>query len=60
MQLFNQQYPSSNNLVLQKMQEVYNKLRRAMKPTQSLDPLGYLPTEIAVMVCRHLSVRDRV
>jgi hypothetical protein len=56
-----QQIPSfSSNPASQKMQENYNKLRRAMKPGQTLDPLDHLPAEVAVMVCRQLDMRDRV
>lgn len=48
------------NAVLQILQDQYNKLRRAMNPKKTLDPLAYLPLELAVMVCKHLAMRDRV
>lgn len=55
-----QLYSFSINLAWQKIQENYNKLRKAMKPESTLDPLHHLPSEVAVMVCRQLAMRDRV
>lgn len=47
--------------MLQKMQENYTKLRNAMmKSSETSDPLSRFPPEIAEMVCRQLSMRDRV
>jgi F-box/TPR repeat protein Pof3 len=37
-----------------------NKLRRAQDPGMSLDPLQYLPLELAELVVQSLEMRDRV
>ena len=37
-----------------------NKLRRGQDAGKSLDPLQYLPLELAQLVCQNLGVRDRV
>lgn len=42
------------------LQSMYNKLLRAQNPTKSLDPLEYLPIELAQLVIHHLGMRDRV
>ncbi|EHL03453.1 hypothetical protein M7I_0394 [Glarea lozoyensis 74030] len=39
---------------------MFNKVRRALNPSKSLDPLQYLPLEIAEMICHNLAVRERV
>lgn len=39
---------------------MFNKLLRAQNPTKSLDPLEYLPIELATMVAQNLNMRDRV
>lgn len=48
------------NLCLQTLQSMFNKLRRAQDPGKSLDPLEFLPLELAEMVMQHLEMRDRV
>jgi F-box/TPR repeat protein Pof3 len=45
---------------LQKLQSLYNKLRQAQDPGKSLDPLQFLPLELAQMVIENLGMRDRV
>ncbi|EPE29442.1 RNI-like protein [Glarea lozoyensis ATCC 20868] len=42
------------------LQTMFNKVRRALNPSKSLDPLQYLPLEIAEMICHNLAVRERV
>ncbi|KAG0652565.1 hypothetical protein D0Z07_0160 [Hyphodiscus hymeniophilus] len=44
----------------QKLQSFYNKLRQAQNPGKSLDPLEFLPLELAQMVVENLELRDRV
>lgn len=39
---------------------MFNKLRRAQDPGKSLDPLQYLPLELAELVVQNLEMRDRV
>lgn len=43
-----------------KLQKEYTKLRKALDPGRSRDPLEYLPLEMAEIVIEHLDVRDRV
>lgn len=38
---------------------MFNKLLRALNPTKSLDPLEYLPNELALLVIQNLRIRDR-
>ncbi|TVY57708.1 F-box/TPR repeat protein pof3 [Lachnellula cervina] len=42
------------------LQKMYNKAKRALAPKKVLDPLVFLPLELAEMVCRYLTMRDRV
>ncbi|TVY36460.1 F-box/TPR repeat protein [Lachnellula subtilissima] len=42
------------------LQRMYNKTKRALAPKKVLDPLVFLPLELAEMVCQHLTMRDRV
>lgn len=42
------------------MQAQYNKLKNAQTPKETRDPFRYLPLEVAIEVCRHLAMRDRV
>ena len=44
----------------QKLQSLYAKLRQAQDPGKSLDPLEFLPLELAQMVIENLDMRDRV
>lgn len=44
----------------QKLQSLYTKLRQAQDPGKSLDPLEFLPLELAQMVIENLGMRDRV
>ena len=46
--------------VAQKLQSMYTKLRQAQNPGKSLDPLEFLPLELAQMVIENLGMRDRV
>jgi F-box/TPR repeat protein Pof3 len=39
---------------------MFNKLRQAQDPGKSLDPLAFLPLELAQMVMQNLGMRDRV
>lgn len=39
---------------------MFNRLRRAQDPGKSLDPLAFLPIELAEMVMQNLGMRDRV
>lgn len=39
---------------------MYNKLHLAQNPGKILDPLQFLPLEVALMVCQYLNTRDRV
>ncbi|CAG8951570.1 hypothetical protein HYFRA_00007486 [Hymenoscyphus fraxineus] len=42
------------------LQSMFNALKRARDPEKNLDPLQFLPLELAQLVCHHLSMRDRV
>ncbi|TVY17100.1 F-box/TPR repeat protein pof3 [Lachnellula arida] len=42
------------------LQKMYNKAKRALAPKKVLDPLVFLPLELAEMVCQYLTMRDRV
>ncbi|KAH8687214.1 hypothetical protein BGZ60DRAFT_521877 [Tricladium varicosporioides] len=42
------------------LQSIYNKMRLALDPGKTLDPLEFLPLELAQMVCQHLAMRDKV
>ncbi|KAF4633666.1 hypothetical protein G7Y89_g4458 [Cudoniella acicularis] len=42
------------------LQSIFNKMRLAQDPGKSLDPLEYLPLELAEMICQNLTMRDRV
>ncbi|TVY75748.1 F-box/TPR repeat protein pof3 [Lachnellula suecica] len=42
------------------LQSMFNKAKRALDPQKVLDPLVFLPLELAEMVCQHLAMRDRV
>ena len=44
----------------QKLQSLYTKFRQAQNPGQSLDPLEFLPLELAEMVIENMEMRDRV
>ncbi|KAI9055609.1 hypothetical protein LZ554_000554 [Drepanopeziza brunnea f. sp. 'monogermtubi'] len=44
----------------QHLTSFYEQLRSRMKPSKNRDILGRLPLELALMVCHHLSMRDRV
>ena len=48
------------NIVLQKLQSIFNKLRQTQNKDKCLDPLQFLPIELAEMVCQNLTMRDRV
>jgi len=39
---------------------MFNKAKRALEPEKVLDPLVFLPIELAEMVCQYLTMRDRV
>lgn len=39
---------------------MFNKAKRALEPQKVLDPLVFLPLELAQMICEHLTTRDRV
>ncbi|KAG9234324.1 hypothetical protein BJ875DRAFT_17711 [Amylocarpus encephaloides] len=42
------------------IQSMFNKMKRAQDPEKSLDPLRFLPLELAVMIVHNLAMRDRV
>ena len=42
------------------LQSMFNKSKRALDPQKVLDPLVFLPLELAEMVCQCLAMRDRV
>lgn len=42
------------------LQSMFNKLHRAQDSGKTLDPLQYLPLELAELVVRNLEMRDRV
>ena len=39
---------------------MFNKLRQTQNKDKCLDPLKFLPIELAEMVCEYLAMRDRV
>jgi hypothetical protein len=39
---------------------MFNKAKRALDPEKVLDPLVFLPIELAEIVCQYLPMRDRV
>jgi hypothetical protein len=39
---------------------MFNKAKRALDPQKVLDPLVFLPIELAEMVCQYLPMRDKV
>ncbi|TAQ84769.1 hypothetical protein B7494_g6925 [Chlorociboria aeruginascens] len=43
-----------------KLEAMFRKLQEKQAPRKSLDPLEYLPLELAEMVCQNLEIRDRV
>ena len=56
----NYQLAHVNNSNLQILQSMFNKLRQSFDPGKCLDPLAFLPFELAEMVMHHLEMRDRV
>lgn len=42
------------------LQSMFNKLRQALDPGKCLDPLAFLPLELAQMVVQNLEMRDLV
>lgn len=47
-------------LLLKTLQSMHNKLRQTQDPGKSLDPLTFLPLELAQMIIENLEMRDRV
>ena len=47
-------------LLLKTLQSMHKKLRQAQDPGKSLDPLTFLPLELAQMIIENLEMRDRV
>lgn len=39
---------------------MFNKLQKSLAPSKTLDPLSYLPFELAEMIAQQLSIRDRM
>lgn len=39
---------------------MYNKLRQALEPEKTRDPLVYLPLEMAQSIVEHLEFREKV
>jgi F-box/TPR repeat protein Pof3 len=39
---------------------MFNRLRYALDPGKTRDPLEYLPLEMAEIVIKHLNMRDRM
>ncbi|TGO59461.1 hypothetical protein BCON_0044g00190 [Botryotinia convoluta] len=42
------------------LQSMFNKLKRSLAPRKTLDPLSYLPFELAEMIAQQLSIRERM
>ncbi|KAM0135901.1 hypothetical protein ACHAQE_005854 [Botrytis cinerea] len=42
------------------LQAMFNKLQKSLAPSKTLDPLSYLPFELAEMIAQQLSIRDRM
>ncbi|KAF7947238.1 uncharacterized protein EAE97_004487 [Botrytis byssoidea] len=42
------------------LQSMFNKLQKSLAPSKTLDPLSYLPVELAEMIARQLSIRERM
>ncbi|ESZ92258.1 hypothetical protein SBOR_7347 [Sclerotinia borealis F-4128] len=42
------------------LQSMFNKLQKSQAPRKTRDPLSYLPLELAEMIAKHLSVRERM
>lgn len=42
------------------LQAMFNKLQTSQAPSKSLDPLAYLPFELAEMIAQQLTIRERV
>ena len=56
-------YPNAGLILsntTQKLQCLYTKFYQAQNPGRSLDPLEFLPLELAQMVIENLCMRDRV
>ncbi|TGO37142.1 hypothetical protein BHYA_0105g00340 [Botrytis hyacinthi] len=42
------------------LQSMFNKLQKSLAPSKTLDPLSYLPVELAEMIAQQLSIRERM
>ncbi|KAF7874067.1 hypothetical protein EAF04_002739 [Stromatinia cepivora] len=42
------------------LQAMFNKLQKSQAPSKTLDPLSYLPFELAEMIAQQLSIRGRM
>ncbi|KAF7918203.1 uncharacterized protein EAE98_009815 [Botrytis deweyae] len=42
------------------LQSMFNKLQKSLAPSKTLDPLSYLPFELAEMIAQQLSIRERM
>ncbi|KAF7895486.1 uncharacterized protein EAF01_009448 [Botrytis porri] len=42
------------------LQSMFNKLQKSLAPRKTLDPLSYLPFELAEMIAQQLSIRERM
>ncbi|KAF5875213.1 putative f-box domain protein [Botrytis fragariae] len=42
------------------LQSMFNKLQKSLAPSKILDPLSYLPFELAEMIAQQLSIRERM
>ncbi|KAJ8062448.1 hypothetical protein OCU04_008986 [Sclerotinia nivalis] len=42
------------------LQAMFNKLQKSQAPSKTLDPLSYLPFELAEMIAHQLSIRERM
>lgn len=42
------------------LQSMFNKLQKSLAPSKTLDPLSYLPIELAEMIAQQLSIRERM
>ncbi|PVH80762.1 hypothetical protein DL98DRAFT_515158 [Cadophora sp. DSE1049] len=52
--------PSGTDKERQHLMTFHEKLRQALKPGKSKDFIERLPLELALMICQHLPMRDRV
>ncbi|KAH7350943.1 hypothetical protein BKA65DRAFT_549929 [Rhexocercosporidium sp. MPI-PUGE-AT-0058] len=52
--------PNGTDKERQHLVRFYEKLRQVLKPGKSKDFIERLPLELALMVCQHLPIRDRV